>query len=88
MELRAQDDMRRLAIGLGLVIAALGVTGLVSPDAMANITRPIEKPYAVGRARASRHAHLGGCCPRGWFGLDVPPVAQVERRLTAVSRSA
>lgn len=43
--------MRRLVIGLALVIAALGATGLVSPDTMAKVTRPLEDPYAAAALR-------------------------------------
>ena len=43
--------MRQLAIVLSIVIGALGATGLVSPDTMANATRPLEGRYAAAAIR-------------------------------------
>ena len=56
--------MRRLAIVLSLVIAALGVTGLVSPDAMFKVTRPLEKPYSAAATRVILGGALALAAPR------------------------
>ena len=43
--------MTRVAIVLSLVIAAWGAVGLVSPETMAEFSRPLEEPYAAAALR-------------------------------------